>query len=78
LRVAFGVVRSAANLHRAVARGLRLPRDGIPVRWWVWPEDTANANVVAEVKRNLNDGKFGRLMLVMDAGFNSETDRCIV
>jgi hypothetical protein len=35
--------------------------------------NTADVNVVEEVKRDLNEWKLGRVMLVMDAGFNSES-----
>jgi transposase len=61
-----------------VVIGFAVTRDGIPVRCWVWPGNTADVNVVEEVKRDLNEWKLGRVMLVMDAGFNSETNRRIL
>ena len=48
------------------------------MRCWVWPGNTADVNVVEEVKRDLNEWKLGRVMLVMDAGFNSEANRRIL
>ncbi|MDZ7800510.1 MAG: hypothetical protein U5K81_06925 [Trueperaceae bacterium] len=45
-------------------------RDGIPVRCWVWPGNTADVNVVEEVKRDLNDWKLDRVIVVADTGFN--------
>ena len=61
-----------------VVIGFAVTRDGIPVRCWVWPGNTADVNVVEEVKRDLNEWKLGRVMLVMDAGFNSESNRRIL
>jgi transposase len=61
-----------------VVIGFAVTRDGIPVRCWVWPGNTADVNVVEEVKRDLNEWKLGRVMLVLDAGFNSEANRRIL
>jgi len=61
-----------------VVIGFAVTRDGIPVRCWVWPGNTADVNVIEEVKRDLNEWKLGRVMLVMDAGFNSEPNRRIL
>jgi hypothetical protein len=61
-----------------VVIGFAVTRAGIPVRCWVWPGNTADVNVVEEVKRDLNEWKLGRVMLVLDAGFNSETNRRIL
>lgn len=68
---------SRPNLAQVVI-GFAVTRDGIPVRCWVWPGNTADVNVVEEVKRDLNEWKLGRVMLVMDAGFNSEANRRIL
>ena len=68
---------SRPNLAQVVI-GFAVTRDGIPVRCWVWPGNTADASVVEEVKRDLNEWKLGRVMLVMDAGFNSEANRRIL
>ena len=50
-------------------------REGIPVRCWVWPGNTSDQNVVEEVKRDLNAWRLGRVIMVQDTGFNSETNR---
>jgi transposase len=50
-------------------------RDGIPVRCWVFPGNSADVSLVEEVKRDLNAWKLGRVVLVMDTGFNSEENR---
>lgn len=63
-----------ADLAQAVL-GFAVTRDGIPVRCWVWPGNTVDVSVVDEVKRDLNDWKLGRVIMVMDTGFNSAENR---
>ena len=65
---------SRADLAQAVL-GFAVTRDGIPVRCWVWPGNTVDVSVVEEVKRDLNDWKLGRVVMVMDTGFNSAENR---
>ncbi|QZA32175.1 IS1634 family transposase [Hydrogenibacillus sp. N12] len=55
-----------------VVIGLAVTRDGIPVRCWVWPGNTADMSVVEEVKRDLSGWKLGRVITVVDRGFASE------
>jgi transposase len=61
-----------------VVIGFAVTRDGVPVRCWVWPGNTTDVNVVEEVKRDLNAWKLGRVIMVLDAGFNSERNRRIL
>jgi len=65
---------SRPDLAQAVI-GFAVTRGGIPVRCWVWPGNTVDVSVVDEVKRDLNDWKLGRVVMVMDTGFNSEANR---
>ena len=65
------------NLAQVVV-GFAVTRDGIPVRSWVWPGNTVDQKVVAEVKRDLNAWKLGRILLVLDTGFNSPENRRIL
>ena len=58
--------------------GFAVTRDGIPVRCWVWPGNTVDVSLVEEVKRDLNRWKLGRVVLVMDTGFNSERNRRVL
>ncbi len=58
-----------------VVVGFAVTREGIPVRCWVWPGNTADQSVIDEVKRDLNGWKLGRVMVVADTGFNSEKNR---
>lgn len=52
--------------------GLAVTREGIPVRVWVWPGNTADMSVVAKVKKDLVGWKLGRVITVVDRGFVSE------
>jgi transposase len=65
---------SRPDLAQAVI-GFAVTRDGIPVRCWVWPGNTVDVKMVDEVKRDLNTWKLGRVVMVMDTGFNSEQNR---
>jgi len=53
-------------------------RTGIPVRCWVWPGNTVDQKIVEDVKRDLNDWKLGRVVMVEDTGFNSAKNRRIL
>ncbi|MDQ3710215.1 MAG: IS1634 family transposase [Actinomycetota bacterium] len=52
--------------------GLAVTREGIPVRVWVWPGNTNDMSVIAEVKDDLRDWRLGRVVTVVDRGFSSE------
>jgi len=58
--------------------GFAVTRDGIPVKSWVWPGNTVDVSVVDEIKRDLNDWRLSRMVLVMDTGFNSEANRRVL
>lgn len=51
--------------------GLAVTRQGIPVRCWVWPGNTADVTVINQVKRDLIGWKLGRVISVLDRGFIS-------
>jgi transposase len=55
--------------------GLAVTRDGLPVRSWVFPGNTADVTTVARVKEDLKGWKLGRCVFVGDAGMNSEENR---
>jgi len=55
-----------------VVVGLAVTREGIPVRCWVWPGNTADSSVVVQVKKDLVGWKLGRVITVVDRGFISE------
>jgi transposase len=55
-----------------VVIGLAVTREGIPVRVWVWPGNTNDQSVVAEVKADLVDWRLGRAIYVVDSGFSGQ------
>jgi hypothetical protein len=55
-----------------VVIGLAVTREGIPVRCWVWPGNTADQSVVEEVKDDLAGWRLGRAIWVVDRGISSE------
>jgi hypothetical protein len=57
-----------------VVIGLAVTKEGIPVRCWVWPGNTADVSVIEEVRRDLRDWKLGRVISVVDRGFVSEAN----
>jgi hypothetical protein len=57
-----------------VVIGLAVTREGIPVRCWVWPGNTSDQAVVAEVKADLNGWRLGRAICVVDSGFSGQAN----
>lgn len=57
-----------------VVIGFAVTRDGIPIRCWVWPGNTADMSVIPEVKKDLIGWKLGRVISVADRGFSSEAN----
>jgi Transposase DDE domain len=55
-----------------VVIGLAVTREGIPVRVWVWPGNTNDHSVIAQVKDDLRGWRLGRCVWVVDRGFSSE------
>ncbi len=51
--------------------GLAVTREGVPVRCWVWPGNTADVAVLPEVKDGLRGWRLGRVVTVVDRGFSS-------
>ncbi len=58
-----------------VVIGLAVTRDGIPVRCWVWPGNTADAATVEEVQRDLAGWRLSRVLWVADRGFTGKSQR---
>jgi len=52
--------------------GLAVTREGIPVRCWSWPGNTADQSIIEEVKKDLTGWNLGRVITVCDRGFVSE------
>jgi hypothetical protein len=58
-----------------VVIALAVTRDGIPVRSWVLPGNTAEVTTVAKVRADLRGWSLGRAMFVADSGMNSKDNR---
>jgi transposase len=58
-----------------VTVGLAVTREGLPVRSWVFPGNTADVTTVERVKADLKGWRLGRCVFVGDAGMNSEDNR---
>jgi hypothetical protein len=54
---------------------LAVTTEGIPVRSWVFPGNTADVTTVEKVKADLRGWELGRAMFVSDSGMNSEANR---
>jgi transposase len=55
-----------------VVIGMAVTREGIPVRCWTWPGNTADVTTVAKVKADLRGWKLNRVVWAVDRGFVSE------
>jgi hypothetical protein len=55
-----------------VVIGLAVTRQGIPVRCWVWPGNTNDAETVKEVKESLAGWRLNRVVWAVDRGMTSE------
>lgn len=58
--------------------GLAVTKEGIPVRCWVLPGNTADASTVEMVQRDLAGWKMSRCVWVMDRGMAGEENRTIL
>lgn len=54
---------------------LAVTREGVPVRSWVFPGNTADVTTVERVKRDLRGWKLGRALFVGDGGMDSLANR---
>jgi transposase len=61
-----------------VVIGLAVTKDGLPVRCWVLPGNTADMATVERVKNDLRGWKLGRCVWVMDRGMSSEENRVVL
>lgn len=58
-----------------VVVALAVTREGIPVRSWVMPGNTADTSTVERIRADLRGWNLGRAMFVADSGMNSEDNR---
>jgi hypothetical protein len=55
--------------------GMAVTRDGIPVRVWSWPGNTADSALIRQVKTDLRQWALSKVIWVADRGFTSEENR---
>jgi Transposase DDE domain len=55
--------------------GMAVTRDGIPVRVWCWPGNTADSGLIRQVKKDLREWVLSKVIWVADRGFTSEKNR---
>jgi hypothetical protein len=55
--------------------GMAVTRDGIPVRVWSWPGNTADSGLIRQVKTDLRQWVLSKVIWVADRGFTSEENR---
>ena len=53
---------------------LAVTRDGVPVRSWVLPGDTADVTTVERIKQDLRQMRLGRALFVGDAGLYAQAN----
>jgi transposase len=58
-----------------VVVGLALTRDGLPVRSWVFPGNTADVSTITHLKDDLRGWRLNRCVFVGDSGMFSEANR---
>ena len=58
-----------------VVIGMAVTRDGIPVRVWCWPGDTADSKLIRQVKDDMRDWCLSKVIWVADRGFTSKENR---
>jgi Transposase DDE domain len=63
--------KAGRDNHPQVIIALAVTRDGMPVRSWVLPGDTADVTTVARIKDDLRAWRLGRCVFVGDAGMYS-------
>ena len=55
--------------------GMAVTRDGIPVRVWSWPGNTADSGLIRQVKKDLREWTLSKVIWVAGRGFTSEQNR---
>jgi hypothetical protein len=58
-----------------VVIGMAVTRDGIPLRVWCWPGNTADSALIRQVKDDLRDWTLSKVVWVADRGFASAENR---
>ena len=54
---------------------MAVTRDGIPLRVWCWPGNTADSALIRQVKDDMRGWSLSRVIWVADRGFTSAENR---
>ncbi|MBP2367438.1 IS1634 family transposase [Pseudonocardia parietis] len=55
--------------------GMAVTREGIPVRVWCWPGNTADSKLIRQVRDDMRDWTLSKIVWVADRGFSSQANR---
>src|SRR5271166_1111356 len=72
---AFGKSKDHRDDLPQVVIGMAVTRDGIPVRVWCWPGNTADSALIRQVKDDMRGWSLSRVVWVADRGFTSAENR---
>ncbi len=72
---AFGKSKDHRDDLPQIVIGMAVTRDGIPVRIWCWPGDTADSKLIRQVKDDMRDWTLTKIVWVADRGFASKDNR---
>nr|WP_233308925.1 IS1634 family transposase [Pseudonocardia terrae] len=71
----FGKSKDSRGDLPQIVVGMAVTRDGIPVRCWAWPGNTADSALIRQVKDDMRDWSLSRIVWVADRGFTSAENR---
>jgi hypothetical protein len=72
---AFGKSKDHRDDLPQIVIGMAVTRDGIPVRVWCWPGNTADSKLIRQVKDDMRDWTLAKIVWVADRGFASKENR---
>ena len=72
---AYGKSKGSRDNLPQIVIGMAVTREGIPVRVWCWPGNTADSALIRQVKKDMRDWALGRIVWVADRGFTSKENR---
>ena len=72
---AYGKSKDSRDDLPQVVVGMAVTRDGIPVRVWSWPGNTADSDLIRQVRDDMRAWSLSRIVWVADRGFSSKENR---
>jgi hypothetical protein len=71
----FGKSKDSREDLPQVVVGMAVTREGVPVRVWSWPGNTADSVLIRQVKADLREWVLSKVVWVADRGFTSAVNR---